>query len=260
MPDGHVVRPALRVPPIFYGLEKAPAAAPILQQLVHAAGDTTDPRTPWFVADNLITYGHTAGFLMEPRFVEAVLAARPQRAEQALAWRTHTLCWAAESSRAVEGAYVECGTYEGYSMEVVLHYLGGLKERTCWFYDVFDPMPEAGVGKRLEAHSPALYERVRTRFERWPNVTVTRGKVPDVLAEVAPARIAFLHIDMNNTVAELGALEVLFDRISPGGIIVFDDYGWSGYRGQKEAEDDFLRARGLTVLELPTGQGMAIKR
>src|SRR5690349_23225064 len=40
----------------------------------------------------------------------------------------------------------------------------------------------------------------------WQNVVVTQGKVPEVLAEAAPDRIAFLHIDMNDAEAELGAL------------------------------------------------------
>ena len=49
-------------------------------------------------------------------------------------------------------------------------------------------------------------------------------------------------VDMNDADAELGALEMLFDRISPGGMIVFDDYGWTGYRAQKDAADTFLRS------------------
>ena len=77
--------------------------------------------------------------------------------------------------------------------------------------------------------------------------------MPQVLADAAPEQIAFLHIDMNNAEAERGALEVLFDRVSTGGIIVFDDYGWSGYRAQKDLADDFMQLHGLSVLELPTG-------
>jgi predicted O-methyltransferase YrrM len=105
-----------------------------------------------------------------------------------------------------------------------------------------------------------LYERVRTRFHDRHNVSVTRGKVPKVLAEIAPDSVAFLHLDMNNAEAERGALEVLFDRVSPGGMIVFDDYGWTGYRSQKVVADAFMRERGLHVLELPTGQGLVLKR
>jgi O-methyltransferase len=81
-----------------------------------------------------------------------------------------------------------------------------------------------------------------------------------VLEEVAPEHIAFLHIDMNNAEAERGALETLFDRVSEGGMIVFDDYGWTGYREQKESADKFMRMYSLHILELPTGQGLVLKR
>ena len=52
----------------------------------------------------------------------------------------------------------------------------------------------------------------------------------------------------------------MFERISPGGMVVFDDYGWAGYRDQKLAVDEFMRDRGHAVLELPTGQGLVVKR
>jgi hypothetical protein len=55
-------------------------------------------------------------------------------------------------------------------------------------------------------------------------------------------------------------LERLFDRVLPGGIVVFDDYGWKMFHEQKQAEDDFMRRRGYEVLELPTGQGLVVKR
>jgi glycosyltransferase involved in cell wall biosynthesis len=250
----------LRIPHLFWGMKTQPAVVEALNTLVARVGDTGDPRGAWFLADNLITIAHTRGFLTEPRLVAAVTAERPSEAELAIVWRTHTLCWAAESCLAVMGDYVECGTYQGYSMAVVLRYLAGLPGRQCFLYDLFDPSGGEGEGKRLPAHAPNLFERVRTRFHSWPNVLVTRGKVPDVLAEVAPSSIAFLHIDMNNAQAERGALEVLFDRISPGGLIVFDDYGWNGYREQKDAADTFMQERGLAVLELPTGQGLVVKR
>ena len=77
--------------------------------------------------------------------------------------------------------------------------------------------------------------------------------------ENAPGRIAFLHIDMNNAAAEVAALDVLFDRVSPGGVVVLDDYGWIGHAAQHEAERAWFSARGYAVLELPTGQGIVVK-
>ena len=50
---------------------------------------------------------------------------------------------------------------------------------------------------------------------------------------------------MNNAEAERGALDVLFERVSEGGMIVFDDYGWTGYREQKDAADAFMRQYSL---------------
>lgn len=256
MPDD--VKRGLIVPKLFFGLDDPPALA-ALQTIARLDG-VGDPLQPWFVADNLITYGHTRGFLTEPRFVAAVTAARPERAESAVVWRTHTLCWAAESALALPGDFVECGTYQGYSAEVLMHFTQGLPGRRAWLYDLFDPSGEAGEGHRMPAHSPELAAQARARFRRWGNVTVTQGKVPQILAEVAPERIAFLHIDMNNAEAEHGALEILFDRVSPGGLIVLDDYGWTIHRAQKDSADEFMHARGLSVLELPTGQGLVVKR
>jgi predicted O-methyltransferase YrrM len=75
----------------------------------------------------------------------------------------------------------------------------------------------------------------------------------------APQRIAFLHIDLNSSKSEIAALEVLFDRVSPGGTVVFDDYGWSGYVAQQLAEDAWMETRGHRILELPSGQGLLVK-
>jgi hypothetical protein len=73
--------------------------------------------------------------------------------------------------------------------------------------------------------------------------------------------VAYLHIDLNNAAGELAALDVLFDRVVSGGIVVMDDYEWAGvYRQQKRQEDPWFAARGYRVFPLPTGQGFLIKR
>lgn len=145
-------------------------------------------------------------------------------------------------------------------MNVVLRYLDGLSGRALYLYDVFDPVGAEGEGKRLPEHSAMLHDTVRARFPPWTNAVVTRGRVPDVLAATAPDRVAFLHIDMNNPLAERGGLEFFRPRLSAGVIVVFDDYGWTGYQDQKAAANHFAMEQGLSVLELPTGQGLLIKR
>jgi predicted O-methyltransferase YrrM len=68
-----------------------------------------------------------------------------------------------------------------------------------------------------------------------------------------------MHIDMNSEQAEMLALEHLFDKVTPGGMIVFDDFGWACNANQMKSELSFMNARDHQVLELPTGQGVVIK-
>lgn len=37
-----------------------------------------------------------------------------------------------------------------------------------------------------------------------------------VLQKISPAKVAFMHLDLNNLAAEIGALELLFQRLVPG--------------------------------------------
>src|SRR5262245_47797199 len=100
----------LRIPSVFWGIEDNGEAAAALRALIASVPGAGDPQGPLFIADNLITFGHTRGFLTDPHFVAAVTAEHPDPGELSLVWRTHTLCWAAESCRDVPGDYVECGS------------------------------------------------------------------------------------------------------------------------------------------------------
>jgi hypothetical protein len=48
--------------------------------------------------------------------------------------------------------------------------------------------------------------------------------------------------------------------VLPGGGVVFDDYGWKMFHKQKKAEDDFMHRRAYEILEMPTCQGLVLKR
>jgi hypothetical protein len=107
--------------------------------------------------------------------------------------------------------------------------------------------------------SDAWHREVVDLFASYPNIEVVRGRVPEVFEARCPERIAFVHLDLNSARAEVGALDALYDRLSPGAVVVFDDYGWFTARDQFDAENGWMRARGLSILELPTGQGLFVK-
>ena len=82
----------------------------------------------------------------------------------------------------------------------------------------------------------------------------------DALAQAGPERICFAHIDLNDPEAEIAVTEYAFSRMPPGGILLYDDYGWAGYQAQRRRLDAWFKERGMQVTELPTGQGFVIRR
>jgi hypothetical protein len=216
-----------------------------------------------YATDNLILFGRNLKYLDDPKFAGACERNATNDQERSLTLRLNTLTWAASEALRLPGDFVECGVWRGFCSAVIADYVDFARvPKQFYLYDTFDGIPPQYDSERHDSpdfHEASLYESVVQRFARYPNVRVVRGIVPDSFTQAAPETIAFMHIDMNSSKAEIAALEVLFDRVSPGGFIIFDDYGWTGYAAQQTAEDEFMRARGHRILELPTGQGFLIK-
>ena len=232
-----------------------------------------------FWGDRLLTLDKSAGFRDEPAAAEALASIRGSvnydqyGGADTISWRLHTLLWAARRGLRVEGDFVECGVFKGDLSWVLVHALNFTQVRkTFYLYDTFEGFPPAQTTTEdfpddpgFHAFADRLYREecshtaVVDRFKPFPNVRIVQGAVPDSFSTASPQRIGFLHLDLNSPVAEGAALHALFDRITPGAAIVLDDYGWRQFRRQKEVADIFFAARGLDVLELPTGQGLVIK-
>jgi O-methyltransferase len=228
--------------------------------------------------DRLLTLDKYCGFKHDPLFDQTIKSIRGSHqydqydGPDGIAWRLNTLCWAARSALRAGGDFVECGVFKGDMSWVVAQVIGA--ERIPHFYlidsfagfssthssqDDFPDTPNFLDFANKIYRAEGLHESVRDRFAPYRNFTVIRGFLPEALDQVRPDRIGYLHLDLNSARAEVAVLEQLFDRVVPGGVIVFDDYGWWQYRAQKSAEDEFMRARGYEILELPTGQGLVIK-
>ena len=217
-----------------------------------------------FAGDNVMLFQRNLGYRRNKRFVNAFNANAFTAQEKSLELRLNTLTWAAEHALHVEGDFVECGVWKGFCSAVITDYLDFKHiPKTYYLYDTFEGIPE---GYDTEKHNspllsePGLDEKVIERFRKHPNVRVIKGIVPQSFEQAVPEKVAFLHLDMNSSKSEIEALEALFEKVSSGGVIVFDDYGWTGYSAQQLAEDEFMRKRGHRILELPTGQGLLIKR
>lgn len=213
-----------------------------------------------YFGDNLFTWGRNNSLFEDPAFLQAFASNICNEVDRAIAWRRYIQATMAHNAVQLEGDFVECGVYQGTGVKTVIDYLGGKSfPKTFWAFDTYDYNPVAG--HTFEGQGPGLYERVRERFAGYSQVRLVKGLIPDVFAEQCPEKIAYLHIDLNDAAGELATLDHLFERVVPGGAVIFDDYEWAGiYRKQKLAEAPWLAARGYRPVPLPTGQAFVVKR
>lgn len=204
--------------------------------------------------DDMIVWFRNLGFTRDERFIAACEPYRTSQVIKARLWRVYTLCWAAQSCLSVPGAYMDLGCYDGITVDIMRRYCGASDKRWLLF-DTFDRHPSA---EQKEKHGPELASAVAALFSDDPRFEVITGRLPESL--IVPDQIAFMQIDLNSPAAELASLEATWDRVSPGGVVVLDDYGFSTYRESHDRERAFFAERGALVYECPTGQGIVIKR
>lgn len=249
---------------MFYWL-RDPAQRARFKAALKIVVDTYRPFGPVFASDMLVVMGKQVAFASDPRIKAAFDDIRAGTEERALIWRLHTLIWAAEHCRHLDGDFVECGVFRAFSTAVVARAIDFNAVGKDWY--LYDAWTDGARNPALNDQARQVYadpEPKRVALERcapFPRVKFIQGNVPEVFAQALPGRVAFLHIDMNGAEPEIAALDVLFDRMTPGGILVYDDYAWRGnYADQGPAHDRYMAKRGYTIMELPTGQGMVIKR
>jgi hypothetical protein len=172
-------------------------------------------------------------------------------------------------ARRIAGDFVECGVWRGgSSMAAAMAFsLAGDIHRTLHLFDTFagmnrptdddrlvasgtlamDKWLAAQTGEDASSWCHASLEDVRANLARtaYPldRVRFVQGKVEETLRVPAhvPDEIAILRLDTDWYESTRAELEVLFDRVTPGGVVIFDDYGhWAG---AKKAVDEFLAAR-----------------
>lgn len=251
----------------FYGAAKEDMAE-IYKHLLQVRGMFEKAGIPSFFGDNMGAIGRNMVFARDQKFMTAFQDNARDVTDENKLWRLDTYGWAGRSALGLPGDFVECGVFQGFYSAILLRYLDfAAAAKRMYLFDRFSGLDEGystqdertGVGGAY-ALGEGWYGDVRARFASYSNVDVIKGVVPDVLLERAPERIAFLHLDMNAGAAEVGALEVLFDRVVDGGLILLDDYGRYENRGLHVVLDKWMEGHGHPVLELPAGQGLVIKQ
>ena len=236
-------------------------------------------RAPTYDADSLVTYHKTPYFLADPAFRAAYSRgmnsghhiARPPGSDDDvnIEWRVHVVLWAASQALLTEGDFVECGVNTGIYSLAICDYLDFNRTgRSFWLFDTFRGIPQDQISPREHELGRAeenaqwfseCYDLAKQNFAPFPRARLVRGRVPETLATVDIDRVSYLSLDMNIAEPEAAAFEHFWPRLSPGAVVVLDDYGWDGFAPQREVLDALAAERGVRILQCPTGQGLLVK-
>jgi O-methyltransferase len=157
--------------------------------------------------------------------------------------------------RKIPGAIVECGCWRG-GCGALMAWTAG-RSRTTWLFDSFQGLPapkeiDGPDAVALEGRLVASIDDVRQVLELLHATAEIRpGWFSDTLPVARPqiGPIAVLRLDGDWYESTKVCLEQLFELVSPGGIVILDDYDY--WQGCRAAADEFLASRGITVHMTP---------
>jgi len=163
----------------------------------------------------------------------------------------------------VEGEIVECGVYKGGTAAMIAALLRDrCPAKKLYLFDTFEGMPETDPEKDLHRKgdfSDTTMESVAAYVGCAELCVIRKGVIPATFAGLEQLRVAFAHIDVDIYQAILDSMAFLWPRLSVGGFVVFDDYGFPSCPGARAAVDEFFLDKHCVPLCLPTGQALVFK-
>ena len=155
----------------------------------------------------------------------------------------------------VPGDFVECGVWRGgssiFAKGVFKAY--GVTDRKVWLADSFEGMPVQTQADKVDPDLSAgiwavSREDVENNFRRFDlldnNIRFVKGWFSKSLPTAPIDQIAILRLDGDYYSSTMDALTSLHSKLSRGGFVIVDDYGW--YAGCKAAVTEFRAAHGIT--------------
>lgn len=155
----------------------------------------------------------------------------------------------------IPGEIVECGVFRGASLTAMALYLKqrgvekkiyGLDSFQGFDGNIHKDLELGGVDnieKRLHGFNQTSLSNVYTKLNRLnvtKAVTLMPGYFSNTLNTLPNSRFSFVHLDCDIYASYKATLEYFYYRMSPGGIILLDEYNDPPWPGCNIAVDEFL--------------------
>lgn len=168
----------------------------------------------------------------------------------------------AQQARKIEGDVLEIGAWRGGTAVLMAH---ATPSKTVYVADTFE-----GVVKSREwehyvdgAHNDASIADVRRLSDslRIRNMVILPGVFPDQTGkDIASVNLSLVHLDVDVEMSASEAFHFIWGKVSVGGIVVFDDYGFvTACEGVTRFVDSLSGDADKLLLRNLNGQAVVVK-
>jgi O-methyltransferase len=187
----------------------------------------------------------------------------------------HTLvlqdrCWVLYSlvkmSLQLPGNVYEAGVYKGGTAIILRHVMSnaaaGQDSKVLRLFDTFAGMPETNAAydfHQLGDFQDTDLETVKRVVGDDIDIAYHQGLIPESFSGLPEEQICFAHVDVDIYQSVLDACAFLYPRLSVGGFILFDDYGFPTCPGARKAVDEYFSDKQEEPRLLPTLQAVVNK-
>jgi len=164
----------------------------------------------------------------------------------------------------VPGSFVEIGVYKGLTAKLFHYYA---PERTLHLFDTFSGFEERSsktekqkTGLNIEASqfSDTSIEEVRDYISPLNNnIHFYKGYFPESMPQkLKEDKYALVHLDADLYEPTWEGLQMFYEKMSKGGIIVIHDY--NSWPGARQAVDTFFKDKDEIPLPMPDKSGSVV--
>jgi O-methyltransferase len=161
----------------------------------------------------------------------------------------------------IQGQFAEVGVYLGGTAGLLAEVLRNT-DRQCHLFDTFEGMPDTDPNEDLHRRgdfSDTSLSAVQKHLKEYSNLSFHKGIFPGTAKSLESERFAFVHVDADIYSSVWDCCTYFYPRLSPGGVMIFDDYGFIGTPGSRKAVDTFFADLPETPCYLPTGQCLVVR-
>ncbi len=165
----------------------------------------------------------------------------------------------------VPGDTAECGVYKGASSWLICAAIRNHKQfkRVHHLFDSYEGLSEPSSidGQHWSAGDLSFAEKqVLNTLGAFKRLIIShKGWIPERFDDVKNSFFSFVHVDVDLYQPTKDSIEFFYDRISPGGLFLCDDYGFTTCPGVTRAVDEYLSDKPEKMISLDAGGGFFIK-